>query len=126
MSFSALFVAASLAAGLPQGLLESVCFIESGHDARAIHHHDGNGTSYGICQVKYRTAQHLGFKGKPQELMNPEVNIEYAARYLAKQLKRYNGNYVRALVSYNRGHSEGDSGSSYSSKVLNYYIARGN
>ncbi len=126
MSFTALFLAASLSAGLPPGLLDSVCWTESKHNPAAIRHHDGNGTSYGICQIKLATARLVGFKGTSKELMTPEVNIEYAARYLKRQLNRYNGNYVRALVSYNRGHSEGYSGSAYSSKVLNYYIARGN
>ena len=126
MSFTALFVAASLAAGLPQGLLESVCYIESGHDAHAIHPHDGNGTSYGICQIKLATSRTLGFKGSAKELMKPEVNIEYAARYLARQIRRYKGDYARGVCAYNRGHSESHGGSSYVAKVFNRYLKGGN
>jgi len=37
------------------------------------------------------------------ELQQPEVNAYYAAKYIRKQLNRYNGNQFRAIAAYNAG-----------------------
>ena len=71
----------------------------------AIHYADGKTNSYGVCQIKYETAQQLGFKGTAKQLMEPKNNIKYAAKYLARQLHRYNGNVNKAVIAYNRGHA---------------------
>jgi soluble lytic murein transglycosylase-like protein len=70
-----------------------------------------------VCQVKLGTARLMGFKGKEQQLIDPKTNINYAAKYLAYQLKRYKGDYKKAIVSYNRGSYNKDEVMSYSGKV---------
>ena len=67
--------------------------------------------------VKLATARAMGFKGTEKQLSSPDTNIEYAAKYLAYQLKRYNGNYEKAIVSYNRGSYSNEGKRSYSGKV---------
>lgn len=103
---------------LPPGLLESVCYVESGHDVGAVHLDDGNGNSVGICQIKLSTAQWMGFRGTEQQLMIPRVNIYYAAKYLKRNLVRYNGNIPKALTAYNRGSAGNLTLTNYSIKVL--------
>lgn len=123
MNLTALFIAASLTYGIPQGLLEAICYVESNHNPMAVTHRDGGSASLGICQVKYKTARFMGFKGQPNGLLKPEVNIEYAAKYLSYQLKRYKGNYAKAITAYNKGSSTSHGGSEYLTKVFNYYVS---
>jgi soluble lytic murein transglycosylase-like protein len=98
-----MFIAATTTYQLPPGLLSSLCFVESRHKVEAIHHDDGGSDSVGICQVKLKTAKWLGFKGTEKELMNPEVNIKYAAIYLGRQIKRYGGDTRKGVAAYNTG-----------------------
>lgn len=98
-------------------ILKAVCEIESNHNLKLKKVWDGGSYSYGICQVKLGTARFMGFKGKESELMKPEVNVEYAAKYLAYQLKRYNNDYKKAIVAYNRGSYSKEEVKSYSGKV---------
>lgn len=102
---------------LPPGLLQSVCWVESKYNVSAIHHDDGNGDSLGICQVKYKTAKWLGFKGSEKYLMKPENNIKVSAMYLRYQLNRYK-DVRRAITAYNRGNARGLTSSKYSDKVI--------
>jgi len=118
MTIAALFLSTSLQFGLPQGLLESLCWVESSHNISAIHEDDGGTDSLGLCQVKFKTAVWLGFTGTEEELMDPATNIYYAAAYLKKQLIRYHYDLPRALTAYNRGNSFHLSHSDYSDKVI--------
>lgn len=93
----------TLILGLPGGLLQSVCYVESNHRQYTISPHDGHTTSYGACQIKYETAKDFGFKGSEEQLMQPLVNIFYAGAYLDHQIKRYKGNKYKAVSAYNCG-----------------------
>lgn len=112
-----MFLNASQAFNLPPKLLESLCFVESKHDITAVHQDDGGSKSLGICQVKYSTAQWLGFHGTEGELMEPGLNIYYAAKYLSHQQRRYK-NIQRAIVAYNRGNAKNLASSNYSGRVI--------
>jgi len=98
-----LFVSATSTFNLPQGLLSALCFVESSHRVEAMHKDDGGSNSIGVCQIKYTTAKELGFKGTSKDLRKPEVNIYYAAKYLAKQIKKYHS-VDKGIVAYNLGH----------------------
>lgn len=98
-------------------VLRAICEVETGHNVKLKRTWDGGSYSYGICQVKLATARAMGFKGTEKQLSSPDTNIEYAAKYLAYQLKRYNGNYEKAIVSYNRGSYSNEGKRSYSGKV---------
>lgn len=106
---------------LPPNLLDAVCYVESHHNVNAIHHDDGGEDSLGLCQVKLSTARFLGFTGTEKQLMKPEVNAKYAAKYIAYQLKRYNYNTEKAIISYNRGNAIGLTRTKYSLRVLKVY-----
>lgn len=118
VTLTALFITATAHFNLPPGLLESLCFIESRHEVFAIHRDDGGSDSLGICQIKIETARWLGFKGDSQQLMDPKTNIYYSAKYLARNLKRYNGNIEKSVIAYNRGSAGNLSRTQYSEKVL--------
>jgi soluble lytic murein transglycosylase-like protein len=113
MQLSALFLAASIQYGLPPGLLDSVCWQESHYDVKAIRHNDGNGHS-----------RDMGHTGSLQSLYRPEVSIPLAAKYLAKQVKRYGGNYAKAVTAYNQGTTYSHGGSRYFVGVMNCYLTR--
>lgn len=98
-----MFSLASLDYSLPDGLLSSLCFVESSHNVNALHEDDGTGNSVGVCQIKLQTANTLGFKGTEEQLKKPDINIHYAALYLSKQLTRYYGNINKAVAAYNAG-----------------------
>lgn len=121
MNLAALFVAATIQFNLPPGLLSSLCFVESKHDVSAIHHDDGSTDSIGVCQVKLKTSQWLGFTGSEKQLLDPKTNIFYAAKYLSKNIKRYDGQIERAVVAYNRGNAKGLLRTNYSDKVINQW-----
>ncbi len=103
---------------LPANLLNSLCWVESKHNIAAIHHDDGNSDSVGICQIKLATAKSLGFIGTQKQLMGAKINIKYAAKFLAYQIKRYNGNVTKGIIAYNRGNAKGLTATKYSDKVL--------
>lgn len=115
-----IFLANNKALNLPEGLLESLCYIESGHNVTAIAHHDGNSDSLGICQIKLATARYMGFKGTYKQLMTPEVNIHYAGLYLKYNIWKY-GSFHRALTAYNRGNAKNIYYSTYSKKVMDHW-----
>ncbi|MCE9624261.1 MAG: transglycosylase SLT domain-containing protein [Deltaproteobacteria bacterium] len=52
------------------------------------------------CEI----AESLGRTGfSPEDLYRPVVNIEYGIQYLTMNLKRFNGNLVETIASYNAG-----------------------
>jgi soluble lytic murein transglycosylase-like protein len=92
----------SMLSGVPENVLHGVCKTESNGNASAYVQHDGGSPSFGLCQIKYKTAKHMGFKGKPKELFDPYVNMFYAAKYLSYQHERYQ-NWNKAISAYNAG-----------------------
>lgn len=103
---------------LPPNLLTSLCYVESGHKVAAVHQDDGNGDSLGICQIKLSTARFVGFKGTRKQLMDPTINIYYAAKYLGHQVQRYHGDLTKAVIAYNIGSARQLKTTQYSQKVM--------
>jgi soluble lytic murein transglycosylase-like protein len=114
---SLLFVLISNQHGLSPGLLYSVCYVESAHNINAVHIKDGKDDSLGICQIKYKTAKFMGFKGSKQQLMEPVTNIYYAAKYLKYQQKRYKS-IARGIIAYNIGNAANLTTTYYQRKVF--------
>jgi soluble lytic murein transglycosylase-like protein len=103
MTYSAIILAAAKAAKVSGTLLLAICTYES-NLTNIVVYRDGKSPSYGVCQVKYETAQMIGFKGKSQDLVNPGVNAKWAARYLAYQTTRYGENdWCKLVAAYNAG-----------------------
>jgi len=88
---------------LPPGLQSALCFVESSHNVKAVHHDDGSANSVGVCQVQLPTARVLGFKGSETELYRVDTNVNLSGAYISKQLRRYNGDVVKAISAYNMG-----------------------
>ncbi len=101
-------------------LLKSVCWVESKLHPDVIHHKDGKSNSYGMCQIKLRTAMGLGFSGSAKELMTVDTNIRMAGRYLSWQLGRYGNNKVKAVSAYNAGRYV-HTNQYYVKKVMRHY-----
>lgn len=102
MTLAILFTTATAVFSLPPDLLAAVCYVESTHNPYAINRDDGTANSVGICQVKLATAKMLGFRGNERQLMDPATNINFAAKYLAYQFRRYESP-IEAVGAYNMG-----------------------
>jgi soluble lytic murein transglycosylase-like protein len=62
------------------------------------------GNAYGSYALLSSTAKDIGWKGKDSnELLNVDLNAEYAIKYLAQKIKIYKGNIIEALAAYNAG-----------------------
>jgi soluble lytic murein transglycosylase-like protein len=85
--------------GVPVSLVERVIKRESGGNPRAVSR--GN---YGLMQIRLGTARAMGFSGSAAELLDPQVNMTYAVRYLAGAYRAANGNESRAVALYARGY----------------------
>lgn len=86
-------------------LIFATIMIESGGNTYAVRHEPHiNDASYGLGQLLYGTARSLDFDGSPQDLFDPEVNIELTARYHARNNSVYGGLTPEELTTtYNTG-----------------------
>lgn len=76
-------------------LLAAQAFKESRYNARAVSRIGAEG----IMQLKPKTARSLGVT----DSFDPRQNIMGGAKYLRKQLDRFNGDLTMALAAYNAG-----------------------
>jgi len=87
-------------------LIFATVMLESGGNTYAIRQEPSIGdASYGLGQILYGTARGLGFEGSPQDLYDPEVNIELIARYHKRNLDVYGNNLTpqQLTTAYNSG-----------------------
>jgi soluble lytic murein transglycosylase-like protein len=56
-------------------------------------------------QIKPATARMMGFSGSTKALFNPETNIKYGMKYLAKAHKLGGGTTCGTILKYNAGHA---------------------
>lgn len=76
--------------GIDPALMLAFAEVESSFNVRAIRYEPKIKTySVGLFQVLYPTAQSMGFKGSLENLMKPEVNIMFAAKYIKKCANRF-------------------------------------
>jgi soluble lytic murein transglycosylase-like protein len=85
--------------GVPVSLVERVIKRESGGNPRAVSR--GN---YGLMQIRLGTARAMGFTGSAAGLLDPQVNMTYAVRYLAGAYRAAGGNESRAVALYASGY----------------------
>ena len=64
--------------GVPEHLVRRIVMRESRYNPRARNH-----SFWGLMQISYPTARSMGFKGTPEQLLNPVTNLAYAVPYLA-------------------------------------------
>jgi len=90
--------------GVEPALIKAIITIESSFDEKSYRYEPHrNDASYGLIQILYATAKNLGFKGKPTDLYNPQVNIEYGTKFLKVLLNQYK-NLEDVIASYNMGY----------------------
>ena len=85
--------------GVPASLVHRVIMRESRYNPRAIS--KGN---YGIMQIRLGTARAMGYTGSAAGLLDPEVNMTYAVKYLAGAYKTAGGREGGAVANYARGY----------------------
>jgi soluble lytic murein transglycosylase-like protein len=85
--------------GVPVLLVNRVIKRESGGNPRAVSR--GN---YGLMQIRLGTARAMGFSGSAAELLDPQINMTYAVRYLAGAYRAAGGNENRAVALYASGY----------------------
>ena len=85
--------------GVPVSLVHRVIMRESRYNPRAIS--QGN---YGIMQIRLSTARAMGYTGSASGLLDPEVNMTYAVKYLAGAYKTAGGSEGGAVANYARGY----------------------
>lgn len=84
---------------IPEALLHKVIQRESDYRADA-----RNGPYWGLMQILPQTARQMGHDGPPETLLRPEVNLEYAGRYLRGAWLVADGDIDRAVMWYARGY----------------------
>ena len=84
---------------IPESLLHRVIQRESDYRADA-----RNGPYWGLMQILPQTARSMGHQGAPETLLDPEVNLTYAGRYLRGAWLVADGNEEEAVKWYARGY----------------------
>lgn len=92
-------VAAARENDVPVSLVQRVVIRESRHRPEA-----RNGPYYGLMQILPATARSMGFRGKPEELLEAESNLKYAVRYLRGAWLVSDGDEAEAVQWYARGY----------------------
>ena len=84
---------------VPRSLVHRLAIRESTHrpDAR-------NGPYYGLLQILPATARGMGFSGEPRQLLDPDVNLKYAVKYLRGAWMLADGSPDTAVKWYSRGY----------------------
>jgi soluble lytic murein transglycosylase-like protein len=86
--------------GIAPALAHAVINIESSYRANA----RGRAGEVGLMQIKPATARMMGFSGSTKALFNPETNIRYGMKYLAKAQQLGGGDLCGTILRYNAGH----------------------
>jgi soluble lytic murein transglycosylase-like protein len=85
--------------GVPLALAHAVVRVESNFDPRLT----GRGITIGLMQLKHPTAQAMGFTGTAQDLLEPETNLEWGMRYLARAHRLAKGDICGTVMRYQGG-----------------------
>jgi soluble lytic murein transglycosylase-like protein len=85
--------------GVPVDLVQRVVVRESRHIPTA-----RNGPYYGLMQIHPQTARIMGYRGRPQGLLNPETNLRYGVKYLHGAWLVAGGDHDEAVGWYSRGY----------------------
>ena len=83
--------------GLDPDLIAAIIYVETG--GRNVT--GDQGRSFGLMQVQYGTARDMGFKGQPDDLMNPVSSIFFGSKYLKNRIDKYGLEF--GVLGYNTG-----------------------
>lgn len=85
--------------GVPEALIRRVIIRESGYNPRA-----RNGPYYGLMQIRYDTAQTMGYRGPAAGLLDADTNLRYGVKYLSGAYMVGGQDADRAVRNYARGY----------------------
>jgi soluble lytic murein transglycosylase-like protein len=85
--------------GVPSDLVQRVVTRESRHNPAA-----RNGSYYGLMQIHPETARTMGYRGRPEGLLDAATNLEYGVRYLRGAWLVAGGRRDEAGEWYSRGY----------------------
>lgn len=89
--------------GIPLELLKGLVAQESKFDPNAYRQEGKDDASVGLTQVLLSTARALGYRGDPDGLFSPGLNVSLGARVLQQNLRQLGGDVPAALSMYNGG-----------------------
>jgi soluble lytic murein transglycosylase-like protein len=101
VGYSDLIVVYARQYGVPVDLAHAVVRVESNFNARA----RGSAGEIGLMQIKPATARMMGYTGSAKGLYDPETNIKYGMKYLAKAHDLGGGTTCGTILKYNAGHA---------------------
>jgi soluble lytic murein transglycosylase-like protein len=84
---------------VPEALIRRVIVRESGYNPRA-----RNGPYYGLMQIRYDTAQSMGYQGPASGLLDADTNLRYAVKYLSGAYVVGDSNANQAVRNYASGY----------------------
>ncbi|MEP5761928.1 MAG: lytic transglycosylase domain-containing protein [Litoreibacter sp.] len=84
---------------VPRTLVHRLAIRESTHRPWAV-----NRPYYGLLQILPATARSMGFRGEPADLLDPDVNLEFAVKYLRGAWLLSDGSHDEAVKWYSRGY----------------------
>ena len=86
---------------VPVSLAHAVIKIESNYRSTA----RGSAGEIGLMQIKPATARMMGYSGSAKGLFDPDTNIRYGMKYLAKARELGGGSTCGTILKYNAGHA---------------------
>lgn len=123
-TYATLVIAAAGRYNLAPALLAGLVDHESNWNPRAIRQEVAIGdASRGLGQILFRTAQSIGYTGTADGLFDPATNLEYAAKYLAQQI-RLAGSVQGGLSAYNGGYNPSRGFGKVATQPLTVVLAR--
>lgn len=99
-SFDAIIAKHAQKHGVPIALAHAVVTVESNYRPNA----RGRAGEVGLMQIKPATARMMGYSGSVKGLYDPETNIRFGMKYLAKAHKLGGGDTCGTILKYNAGH----------------------
>lgn len=99
-SFDAIIAKHAQKNGVPIALAHAVVTIESNYRPNA----RGSAGEIGLMQIKPATARMMGYSGSVKGLYDPETNIRFGMKYLAKAQQLGGGDTCSTILKYNAGH----------------------
>ena len=84
---------------VPEPLIRRIIVRESGYNPKA-----RNGPYYGLMQIRYDTAQSMGYGGPASGLLEADTNLRYGVKYLAGAYMVGNSNADQAVRNYAHGY----------------------
>jgi len=84
---------------VPESLIRRIIVRESGYNPRA-----RNGPYWGLMQIRYDTAQSMGYSGPASGLLDAETNLKFGVKYLSGAYMVGDRNPDRAVHNYASGY----------------------